>query len=488
MSANTQIEKRLQELEDHLKNEDKTLLYSIIKIFRELDSVGYHLGILDEEQSYATSISWWPMISVLGTFSAGKSTFINSYLDIKNLQRTGNQAVDDKFTVITYRDKREIAMAGGKDSPATTFPGIALDADPRFPFYQISREIEEIGAGGSHRVDSFIQLKACTSPILKGKILIDSPGFDADSQRNATLRITRHIIDLSDLVLVFFDARHPEPGAMHDTLQHLVTETIDRPDANKFIFILNQIDITAREDNLEEVVAAWQRSLAQAGMTAGRFYRIYNPDVALDVEDATLKARMEAKNNADLQEIKDRMDQVGIERAYRIVGVLEHTAKDIENRIIPQLEELISRWKSRVFWNELFILIILLIGGGIWWTTSNLTLDTFPQDPTTLSWIGGGIIIVLLFIHLNISRLVANGIVKRLRYEIGSERERNSLVRAFRKNTHFLRTLFMPFVSQPCGWGTNTRRKLHKILGNVNEYVRRLNDDFTNPSGKYDEE
>lgn len=29
------------------------------------------------------------------------------------------------------------------------------------------------------------------------------PGFDADSQRTSTLRLTQHIIDLSDLVLVF---------------------------------------------------------------------------------------------------------------------------------------------------------------------------------------------------------------------------------------------------------------------------------------------
>ena len=57
---------------------------------------------------------------------------------------------------------------------------------------------------------------------LRGKILIDSPGFDADAQRTSTLKITDHIIDLSDLVLVFFDARHPEPGAMSDTLAHLV--------------------------------------------------------------------------------------------------------------------------------------------------------------------------------------------------------------------------------------------------------------------------
>jgi predicted GTPase len=126
-------------------------------------------------------------------------------------------------------------------------------------------------------IDAYLQLKTCNAEQLRGKILIDSPGFDADSQRSSTLHLTQHILDLSDLVLVFFDARHPEPGAMRDTLEHLVATVVDRGDIKKFLFILNQMDITAKEDNPEEVVAAWQRSLAQAGLTAGRFYRSYNP-------------------------------------------------------------------------------------------------------------------------------------------------------------------------------------------------------------------
>ena len=136
--------------------------------------------------------------------------------------------------------------------------------------------------------------------------MIDSPGFDADAQRTSTLRITDHIIALSDLVLVMFDARHPEPGAMQDTLKHLVSNTITRPDSNKFLFILNQIDNTAREDNPEEVVAAWQRGLAQAGLTAGKFYRTYDKEAAVPFEDDSVRERFETKRDADMAEITDR--------------------------------------------------------------------------------------------------------------------------------------------------------------------------------------
>jgi len=463
----TPIEQRLEDLETHLKTEDPTL-HDVVKIFRELDEVAYDLGILDEDESYATRVSWWPMISILGTFSAGKSTFINDYLGA-DLQRTGNQAVDDKFTVISYSEKE-----------SNTLPGIALDADPRFPFYQISRDISEITSNGGQRIDAYLQIKTSSSDVLSGKIFIDSPGFDADSQRTETLRITKHIIDLSDLVLVFFDARHPEPGAMHDTLQHLVTETIDRPDSNKFMYILNQIDITAREDNLEEVVAAWQRSLAQAGLTAGRFYRVFNPSVAVPMENDKVRERMEAKSAEDMKDIRDRIDQVSIERAYRITGALEHTAKDIEHRLVPQIEGLIQRWKSRTFRWDVISLVIIAAIVGIGCYTMNV-LEKVDLSTTAMGIIG---VIVALMVHFKVSSSVARNILDSLNYEIADEYSREALMRAFKKNTTFDRTLFMPFISTPVGWGTTMRRKVHGILSDINTYVRTLNDRFTSPSGR----
>eukprot|EP00978_Attheya_sp_CCMP212_P039070 scaffold199844_cov40-Attheya_sp.AAC.2 len=124
-----------------------------------------------------------------------------------NRTNYGNQAVDDRFTVLTY----------SQDSKIRTLPGIALDGDPRFPFYQISEDIEDVAQGEGSQIDNYLQMKAVPSEQLRGKVLINSPGFDADEQRKETLKITDHVIDLSDLVLVLFDARHPEPGAMQET-------------------------------------------------------------------------------------------------------------------------------------------------------------------------------------------------------------------------------------------------------------------------------
>src|SRR5207245_9655549 len=105
----------------------------------------------------------------------------------------------------------------------------------------------------------------------------------------------------------------------------VVSPTLARPDCKIFLYSLNQLDAAAREDNREDVVASWQRALAQAGLTAGRFYRIYDKDAAIPIDDEALRARYESKRDEDVAEIYGRMQQVEVDRAYRIVGIAEQT-------------------------------------------------------------------------------------------------------------------------------------------------------------------
>ncbi|MBG7601828.1 MAG: dynamin family protein [Gammaproteobacteria bacterium] len=465
----TPMSHRLDQLEEHLKTENPVLLETI-KGFRQLDRVGHKLGLLADGDSFATQITWWPLISVLGTFSAGKSTFINHFIG-HDLQRSGNQAVDDMFTVICYN----------RQQAAHALPGVALDSDPRFPFYRISDDIEEAASGEGTRVDAYLQLKTTPSENLRGKILIDSPGFDADAQRTATLRITDHIIDLSDLVLVFFDARHPEPGAMRDTLDHLVSSTIKRSDSGKFLYILNQMDTAAREDNTEEIVAAWQRALGERGLTAGRFYTIYNPDAATPITDDALRERFEAKRDHDMNEIHSRMHQVEVQRAYRVVASLENTARDIETKAAPALKELLVKWRERTLLGDtiLFGLVIVLYLG---WNGLSLTLPFVPAEPP-VSWIItlGLLFVVLLgahFVSRNLAAMSLTGAVHKAAAAIG---DRLDLVSAFRKSTSAFYSIFL---GRAAGWGPLTRRRLSQIRQNTDNYVQKLNDRFTNPSGQ----
>ncbi len=473
------MERRLQLLEQHLADENPTLLESV-KSFRKLDEVAYRLGLMDRDQSFAAQVPWWPLISILGTFSAGKSSFINTYLGVQ-LQNTGTQAVDDKFTVITFSNEPETRC----------IPGRALDADPRFPFFRISKDIEEVEAGEGGKVDSYLQLKTVPSEVLRGKILIDSPGFDADNQRDSTLRITDYIIGLSDLVLVFFDARHPEPGAMKDTLQHLVGQTKDRADATKFLYVLNQIDVTAREDNPEEVVAAWQRALSQQGLTAGNFYRIYNKEIAPPIEDEARRLRFETKLEEDLGEIHSRIRQVEIERAYRIVGVLSETAKNIRDRWIPDITRWCKLWRKQVLWGDGIVGAILLVLFAVfsiqlgWWTGFQFTAPWFVavQESLTLTIATVvGIVVVLGAAHCGVRKLVSKRIKKKILKGKEYTAEVNEmLARAFGGNTRPFISIFHPF---PVWWNVLTRKKIERVLLDADKYIQELNDRFTDPSGK----
>ncbi len=478
MSEESGIRERLRRLEEHLRKENP-LLEGVVASFRELDWVSRRIGFFGREDSHATRAAWWPLISVLGIYSSGKSTFINHYLKYA-LQTTGNQAVDEKFTVICF----------SSDDTVRLLPGLALDADPRFPLYKISEAIEDVATGQGQRIDAYLQLKSCPSEKVRGKIFIDSPGFDADAQRTSTLRITNHIVDLSDLVLVFFDARHPEAGSMQETLEHLVNGTIHRRDSNKFLYILNQIDATANEDNPEDVFAAWQRALAQYGLTAGRCYSIYNPEAAIEIKDERLRQRFETKRDADMKEIYNRIEQVRVERAYRIAGMLEEIVHSTEREIVSRLRRFRQTWRRRLLWFEgglLAAILVALLGLVVWsgsWDGLLLKMPFVDQLRASRHAQLGLLIAAVLvagYIHYMIRQWTAKRVTRKFLAEIKDQDLMLNYARALRKNTRWWR----PFLtSKPAGWGRPAARRLARVVDEANAFIQKLNDEYTNPSGE----
>ncbi len=463
------VRKQLELLSERLA-EENPVLEGVVDPFRALDRIGYAAGLLDpEDDSYAFTISWWPMISVLGTFSAGKSTFINEYVGT-TVQRSGSQAVDDKFTVISY----------GASERMQELPGLALDGDPRFPFYRVSDEIGRLADGSGRTVNHFLSMKTVPSERLRGRILIDSPGFDADEQRATILQLTDHIIDLSDLVLVFFDARHPEPGAMRDTLEHLVNRVAERNDFTKLVFILNQIDTTWREDNLEEVVSAWQRAMARHGNATGRFYCIYNDSGAVDITDPQVRERYEEKSARDREDIHARIREISSSRAYRIVGALEAIIESIERDALPAIKRGLERWRRRVLQFDAGMMaalmaVLVVIGyqitGGIGPWIDGRAWTAMADSPI---WTGLGVILLaaaLVGIHFFNRSWLAQRIARDLPRESSSGNWRA----AFLRNTRSWRSLFAP---GPKGLGRRALSRLHKLRDDAESYIQKLNNQF----------
>lgn len=456
---------RYDKLQEYLSAENPILL-DVIEEYKRLDKIGHKVGFITPEETYTSNISWWPMISVLGTFSAGKSTFINQYIG-KNIQESGNQAVDDKFTVICY----------GENQEPITLPGLALDADPRFPFYNISDEVNKVDPGEGNRVNLYLQLKTLNSEKIKGKILIDSPGFDADSQRDGILRITSHIVDMSDLVLVFFDARHPEPGAMRDTLKHLVGATRNHRDANKILYILNQIDTTAKEDNLETVIASWQRAMSQEGLISGNFYGIYNESSAVPIDDISQEERLKRKKDTDLLAITQRMDKVGIERAYRIIKALEDFSKQMKDEKIPSLQKALSNWSNKVIITDIILFALLIGGVAILEMKFGYLERVLTSNIMQIGALVGGILI-LIALHFKIKSIFA---------QIISNSFKNTdinISKAILHNTKWWRPIFG---YSSIKWNSKAKKRLEVLMKESRVYIQKLNDQFISPSG-YKEE
>jgi hypothetical protein len=476
LGSESVIEKRLQRLKSHLQRENPSLLEAVDS-FRELDRLAHRMGLLESDRSYATMIPFWPLITVFGSCSSGKSSFINHYLGMA-LQSTDSQAEDERFTLLCH----------GREQQINVLPGLALDADPRFPFYQFSDELEKLAEGEGQKIDAYLQLKTCPAEVLRGKILIESPGLDADDQDGAILRISEHLIGQSDLVLVFFDARYLESDVMLD-IEHLLARSQDHPVVSKFIYVLNQNDTNIGNADSEDMFAAWQGALAKKGLSAGHFYTIREPDAGFPNDSEEQLHRDKNEPDADLSALHERIAQVEIERTYRIVGNLASTAKQIERHAVPLLRRALQRWRRRTLIADgaaFIALAALAIALLFHFSPGVAVLPSWPMqlDPDSHPHIVAMVLVmlyvVILGIHYRIRTWIARGVVKWIGKQGHNQADTQALQNGFLRNTRFWCSIYS---QEPVGWGKKSRRLLHKLVADADRYVLKLNDRFANPSG-----
>lgn len=432
--ADKAVSKHLINLEKLFASTDP-VLQKAVKVFQDLDDLEFEMGLLENDETTARNCSWWPLISTLGGYSPAKSEFINRFLD-SHLHTTRH-----KFSVLQYTPQ----------TTSATLPGTALDADHRLPFYQIGRQIEQVTPGEGSKVNSYLELVTANSSKLKNKLIIDTPVLNptAESAVNSLLR--KHVIAISDLVLVFTDLFEADPEFNKDALASI----IEYQDTNKFLFVVDHSELNLDENKVYEIMASWQRRLNELGIFTGQF--------------AVLS------QNGDMMQIEQRINNLNNDRSYRVLESLENSIRAVDDVVIDEVEKALATWKERSNATTLIILsfVIMLI---LFAEIAVGILDLF-FDPI----IGPAILVVLIALmtplHIIISRVHAKFIINQLNKRQKQLNLSEDLSGLFEKSLKFWRIL-LP-ITQPVGKNKKNRKKISSLLEQTKDLVQALNDQFS---------
>jgi hypothetical protein len=201
------------------------------------------------------AVKWQPMVLIVGSYSSGKSTFVNELIGAP-VQTVGEAPTDDSFTVLTYAEEGDGAVRVVEERA-----GASVLSDPAYPFSGL-RGLGE-GLAGHFRV------KRVASPLLRRLALVDTPGMLETAQGlrrdydfDAALG---QLAAMADLVLVLFDAL--KAGAAAETLATLRHALLPQVPASRLVFVMNRVDRVTTLADLLRVSGALHWNLAATLMT-----------------------------------------------------------------------------------------------------------------------------------------------------------------------------------------------------------------------------
>lgn len=435
-------------LSKHLSNIEQQfaannpVLHQATKIFHELDQIEFELGLIENEETTARKSSWWPIISLISNNAITKNNFLHQFISAEG-QISPLQTTNHKFTVLQHTPQT---------TPAT-LPGSALDVDHRLPFYHISRKIEQVQAGEGNKVNAYLELKTLHSNRLKNRLFIDTPDFNVISSNPVNAMLTKHVLGMSDLVLVFTSVFDADPEA----LKILLADIAEYQDTNKFIYLIDLTDVVITPDRAQASVSSWQRRLYDLGLHTGQFVVLSNDN-----------------QSRALSEIDQRLAQVDNDRSYRILNTLEKSIRDVSDLLIPEVRSALVIWKERCIFSTLIIvglLVTIMLFMEISMGVLDLLLDPIIGPLTLLVTIA-----FLTPLHILMSKGHAKSFIKQLQNRQKALAITENLAGLFEKSLTFWRML-LP-IYEPVGHSKKYRTRLMLLDERTQDLVQRLNDNF----------
>lgn len=432
--AEKKISKHLSILEKQFASSDPVLLKAV-KVFHELDQLEFDMGLLDEDETTARKTSWWPIVSTLGGHTPAKNEFISRYLGAEL------HASQHKFTVFQFSPK----------DTASILPGTALDADHRLPFYQISHVMNQASEGEGGKINAYLELVPVNSETLRGRLLVDTPVLNSARINPVNTLLTQHVIDMSDLVLVFTD--------LFDAEAELTQKTIDtireKQDSNKFIFVIDHSEISLEARKIHEITKSWQRRLTDLGIITGQFVVL--------------------SENGDTSVIDRRFRNLDNDRTYRVLNTLEKSIRNVDELLIPEVKNAITTWKDRS--NSSILIVLGFIVTLILFAEISIGVTDFLFDPIIGPLVLLFFIVTLTPLHLIVSRVHARFLINSLHDRQRKLNITENLSGMFEKSLTFWR-IMLP-IKEPAAKNKKTRTKLTRLIEQCKDLVQSLNDQFS---------
>ncbi len=196
---------KIEELMNLIEKYKSSKLYSALKLFEEKSSLAELKAEIKEYK---------PKIAVMGEFSSGKSTLINSFLGMDILPAKF-QPTTVYITEIKYSKDNYIIADGNR--------------------YELTKDnLEKFTEVKNNKIEVFIN-----NPILQDYIFIDTPGTNDPAK--FTDDIVFNLIGECDVVIFVMNINQ----ALKETERQFISKLIRKKDLGKFFFVLNFADMVS---------------------------------------------------------------------------------------------------------------------------------------------------------------------------------------------------------------------------------------------------
>jgi hypothetical protein len=407
------------------------VLQNAIQVFQELDQFEYDLGLLGDDETTAIQTSWWPIVSVIGGNSGEKETFLARYLNVE-LSQT------HKTTVLLHN-----AQAN-----QTILPATALDVDFRYPFYRISQKLEQIQKGEAERINTHLELRTLNSARLQGKLIINIPNFIHATNFEVSNLLTTYSMEQADVVLVFCDIFN----STTDLAKALISTLVHQQESNKLVYLF---------DDTTSGVTAWQKKLADLGLTIGQFIGT---------------SQLENQASADFVLLEQRLANAGLQRSYRVLHSLEKSILDVDRVLIHEVKAAQFHWKEGSVFSSLVVLGFFAML-AVFAEVAGMGFLELLIDPIVGSAMVLTTVAFMIPTHILFSKMVAKMTIRTLTKRQKQLHLTENLITLFEKNITFSR-MMLP-INEPVGWNKKSKAQLANLLSKAKDLVQSLNDNFS---------